>query len=73
MNALRGSRMLNIAVPVPCVVILLSLAVTVVFLVMVQLTRAIGGKGIISPELAAWLPSVPFGVGGTVMLRRTRS
>jgi len=50
-----------------------SLATTVVFLILIQLTRAIGGNGIVSPEAAAWLPNVVFGLTGTVMLARVRT
>ena len=36
-----------------------SLATTVLFLVLIQLTKAIGGKGLMQPELAAWMPNLP--------------
>ena len=51
----------------------ISLATTMVFLVMIQLTRAIGGKGIITPDFAAWIPNVVFGGIGLVLLKRVRS
>jgi len=51
----------------------LSLGTTVLFLVLIQLTRAVGGKGIITPEIAAWLPSAVFGVAGAFLLTRTRT
>lgn len=51
----------------------LSLGTTVIFLVLIQLTRAIGGKGLVTPELAAWLPSAIFGLTGLVLLARTRT
>lgn len=51
----------------------LSLAVTVAFLVMIQLTKAIGGKALMDPELAAWLPNAVFGLGGVVLLWRVRT
>jgi lipopolysaccharide export system permease protein len=51
----------------------LSLGTTVVFLVLIQLTRAIGGKGLVQPELAAWIPSAIFGLTGLVLLARTRT
>lgn len=51
----------------------LSLGTTILFLVLIQLTRAIGGKGIITPEVAAWLPSAVFGVAGAFLLARTRT
>jgi lipopolysaccharide export system permease protein len=90
---LRVERMLKIAIPVTCVIILLfgaplatstqrggaaygvglSLGTTIIFLVLIQLTRAIGGKGLIQPELAAWIPSVLFGVVGLILLARVRT
>jgi lipopolysaccharide export system permease protein len=51
----------------------LSLGTTVVFLVLIQLTRAIGGKGLVQPELAAWIPSAIFGLTGLALLARTRT
>ncbi|MGZ8378840.1 MAG: LptF/LptG family permease [Gemmatirosa sp.] len=90
---LRVERMLKIAIPVTCVIILLfgaplatstqrggtaygvglSLGTTVIFLVLIQLTRAIGGKGLIQPELAAWIPSALFGIVGGILLARVRT
>jgi lipopolysaccharide export system permease protein len=92
-NVLRVERMLKLAIPATCVVILLfgaplatstqrggaaygigiSLGTTIIFLMLIQLTKAIGGKGIITPELAAWLPSVVFGLVGTVLFIRVRT
>jgi lipopolysaccharide export system permease protein len=51
----------------------ISLGTTVVFLMLIQLTKAIGGKGLISPELAAWLPSMLFGVVGLILFARVRT
>lgn len=51
----------------------ISLAITVVFLMMVQLTKAIGGKGLVSPDLAAWIPSAVFGALGVYLLARVRT
>ena len=90
---LRVERMLKIAIPVTCVIILLfgaplatstqrggtaygvglSLGTTIIFLVLIQLTRAIGGKGLIQPELAAWIPSALFGVAGAILLARVKT
>lgn len=50
-----------------------SLATTVFFLVLIQLTKAIGGGGILPPYLAAWLPNAVFGLAGAVLLARTRT
>lgn len=51
----------------------LSLITTVVFLLLIQLTKAIGGNGVVAPELAAWLPSLLFGAMGLVLLVRVRT
>jgi lipopolysaccharide export system permease protein len=92
-NELRVERMLKIAIPVTCVVILLfgaplatstqrggaaygvglSLATTVIFLMLIQLTKGIGGKGMIPADLAAWLPSMIFGVIGAFLFARVRT
>ena len=74
-NKLRTERMLKIAIPVTCIIIMMfgaplatsnqrggaafgagvSLGTTIIFLMLVQLTQAVGDKGIVQPELAAWL------------------
>jgi lipopolysaccharide export system permease protein len=51
----------------------LSLATTVTFLMLIQLTKAIGGKHLIPPDLAAWLPNVLFAAVGLVILARVRT
>ena len=50
-----------------------SLGTTIIFLMMIQLTKAIGGKGLIQPEVAAWTPSAVFAVVGIVLLSRVRT
>jgi lipopolysaccharide export system permease protein len=50
-----------------------SLATTVIFLMMIQMTKAIGGKGLINPDLAAWIPNVMFGLVGSYLLSRVRT
>ena len=92
-NPLKVERMLKLAIPVTCVIILLfaaplatstqrggaawgigvSLLTTIIFLVLVNLMRGFGGKGIISPDIAAWIPSLIFGVVGAVLLWRVRT
>lgn len=92
-NNLRVERMLKIAIPVTCIVILLfgaplatstqrggaaygigiSLATTVVFLMLIQLTKAFGAKGFMSPELAAWIPSIVFTIAGLILMKRVRT
>lgn len=51
----------------------ISLATTVLFLVLIQLTKAIGGKGILPPEPAAWMPNVLCGVLALALLARVRT
>ena len=53
--------------------IAVSLATTMIFLLMIQLTRAIGGKGVIPPDLAAWIPGAIFALMGIVLLARVRT
>jgi lipopolysaccharide export system permease protein len=51
----------------------ISLATTVIFLMLIQITKAIGGGGILPPLAAAWLPNAIFGVAGVILLLRTRT
>jgi len=51
----------------------ISLATTVVFLMMIQLTKAVGGKGLIDPDLAAWIPNAVFAILGLFLLTRVRT
>jgi lipopolysaccharide export system permease protein len=51
----------------------ISLATTVLFLILIQLTKAVGGQGIVRPELAAWMPSMLFGAVGLLLLARVRT
>ena len=50
-----------------------SLGVTIIFLMMIQLTKAIGSKGLMPPDLAAWVPSMIFAAFGVVLLTRVRT
>jgi lipopolysaccharide export system permease protein len=50
-----------------------SLATTMIFLVMIQLTRAIGGSGMVPADFAAWIPNLAFGAAGIVLLARVRT
>jgi lipopolysaccharide export system permease protein len=92
-NQLRVERMLKIAIPATCLIIMLfgaplatsnqrggaaygvgvSLGTTVIFLMLVQLTQAVGGKGIVNPEVAAWLPGILFLTIGGSLLARVRT
>jgi len=50
-----------------------SLAITLFFLMLIQITKAIGGGGLLPPYIAAWVPNAIFAVIGGVMLARTRT
>ena len=50
-----------------------SLGTTITFLILIQLTRAIGGHGIISADLAAWLPNIIVGIVAVILLVRVRT
>ena len=60
----RGGRAYGIGV---------ALGTTVIFIMLVQLTKAIGARGVIPPELAAWIPSMVFGALGIVLFARVRT
>jgi len=53
--------------------IAISLATTMIFLLLIQLTKAVGVKGVIPPDFAAWIPSAVFGLFGLVLLARVRT
>src|SRR6202011_2002214 len=92
-NELRVERMLKIAIPVTCIVILLfgaplatstqrggaaygvglSLGTTIVFLMLIQLMKGVGGKGIVPTDLAALVPSFIFGLVGVILFARVRT
>jgi lipopolysaccharide export system permease protein len=92
-NEIRVERMLKIAIPVTCVIIVLfgaplatttqkggpsygigiSLAATVLFLLLINFTKAFGKQGVLEPEFAAWVPSILFGLFGALMLLRVRT
>jgi lipopolysaccharide export system permease protein len=50
--------------------IAISLATTILFLTLVQLSRAIGSGGLLPPTLAAWIPNILFGSIGLFLLKR---
>ena len=51
----------------------LALGTTVIFIFLVQLTKGLGGNGVIPPEIAAWTPSIVFGVLGAILFARVRT
>jgi lipopolysaccharide export system permease protein len=48
----------------------ISLVTTVVFLMLIQLSEAIGAGGLLPPLVAAWLPNLVFGAAGVILLIR---
>lgn len=50
-----------------------SLATTIVFLVLVQISKAVGAGGVMPPLVAAWLPNALFGAGGLILFARART
>ena len=50
-----------------------SLATTIVFLMAVQISKAVGGSGLLPPMLAAWIPNAAFGTAGLVLFVRART
>ncbi|MGH7703118.1 MAG: LptF/LptG family permease, partial [Gemmatimonadales bacterium] len=57
----------------PALGVAISLGVTVTFLSMIQLSKAVGISGVIDPVAAAWLPNVIFLGAGIWLLARARS
>jgi lipopolysaccharide export system permease protein len=53
--------------------IAVSLGTTIIFLLAVNLSKGFGGKGLLSPEIAAWIPGIAFGVIGLILLARVRT
>ncbi|MGE0352169.1 MAG: LptF/LptG family permease [Gemmatimonadales bacterium] len=50
-----------------------ALATTVVFLMMAQISKAVGAGGVVNPNLAAWFPNALFFAAGLVLLARVRT
>jgi lipopolysaccharide export system permease protein len=57
----------------PAAGVAISLAVALIFLLLTQLTKAIGAGGVINPLVAAWFPNVIFLFGGLVLLAKVRT
>ena len=51
----------------------LSLGVTITFLILIQLTRAIGAEAVLNPNLAAWVPNTVIALRGLVLLAKVRT
>jgi lipopolysaccharide export system permease protein len=50
-----------------------SLGVTIIYMLMFRVARAIGGSGAVDPVLAAWAPNLLFLAAGIVLLARVRT
>ena len=50
--------------------IAISLATTILFLTLIQLSRGIGSGGLLPPTVAAWMPNLLFGSIGIWLLKR---
>ncbi len=50
-----------------------SLATTIIFLMMVQISKAVGAGGVLPPVVAAWVPNAVFGLAGLVLFGRART
>jgi lipopolysaccharide export system permease protein len=51
----------------------ISLAVTMIYLLLFRVGKAVGASGTIDPVLAAWLPNALFLVAGLILLSRVRT
>lgn len=50
-----------------------SLATTILFLMTMQVFRAVGASGALPPALATWVPNMLFGIGGSGLLLKART
>jgi len=57
----------------PAYGVAVSLATTIVFLLAVQISKAVGAGGLLPPLVAAWAPNVVFGLAGVVLFARART
>ncbi len=57
----------------PAYGVAVSLATTVIFLMSVQIARAVGSGGAMPPLVAAWIPNAAFGLAGIILLSRART
>ncbi|NOT09733.1 MAG: YjgP/YjgQ family permease [Gemmatimonadales bacterium] len=57
----------------PAVGIAISLGTTIIYLLMINLSQAIGSSGVMDPVLAAWLPNMIFLTLGGWLLVRVRT
>jgi lipopolysaccharide export system permease protein len=53
--------------------IAISLGTTVIFLLVTQITKAVGAGGVVDPVVAAWFPNLVFFLAGVWLLARVRT
>jgi lipopolysaccharide export system permease protein len=53
--------------------IAVALGTTVIFLMMAQITKAIGAGGVVNPHIAAWFPNALFLVAALILLKRVQT
>jgi lipopolysaccharide export system permease protein len=53
--------------------IAVSLATTIVFLMSVQISKAVGSGGLLPPMIAVWLPNAVFGLAGMVLFAKAKT
>ena len=53
--------------------IAVSLLTTLTFLLVLELSKAVGASGLVDPLVAAWAPDLAFLVAGIVMMARART
>ncbi|MDP2497418.1 MAG: LptF/LptG family permease [Candidatus Palauibacterales bacterium] len=51
----------------------IALATTIVYMVLIRVSQALGAGGVVSPRLAAWLPNLLFLAAGSVLYWRVRT
>ncbi len=51
----------------------ISLGTTIIFLLITQITKAVGAGGVIDPVLAAWFPNAVFFLAGVWLMARVRT
>lgn len=51
----------------------IGLGTTIVYLLMIQITKAVGSSGVMDPVVAAWIPNGVFLVAGIVALAKVRT
>ncbi len=51
----------------------IALATTIVYMVLIRVSQALGAGGVVSPRLAAWLPNLLFLGAGSVLYWRVRT